>query len=292
MKKEISNLAAVVATGTRIARVTFNRNTDENQVKKLKTDFAELGECLQPLMMMDGDFVVSKGYDIYDWETRNKVAAEQAKNYLVVVDGQHRLAAALGMQDEEWKNLSKLNFFINNSEVELARLIASVNNVSKKWAFDDYARAAVATNPDNEVVKFIDDCVQAGFNGSVIGMILFQDTGKKLSNTKLAKVMAGEDLSKVMAGKNGTEVDFDLDIAKQYVEAVKGSALAKIKTKGKGEAFASRYVFEAVAMVAKKLGWEEAISRLSEMTEQNAQAYKDASSELKAKTLAKILREK
>ena len=290
MNYNINNLGAVVATGKRLAKVAFNRNTDDQQVKKLQADFNDLDVCHTPLMMMDGDFVVAHGYEICDWETGDTVTEEQAKNYLVIIDGQHRVRAAQGL--EGWQDFNKLYFFINNSEVELAKLLASINNVSKKWAFGDYARAAVATNPDSEVVKFIDECVQDGFNGSVIGMILFQDTGKKLSNTKLAKVMAGEDLSKVMAGKTGTEVDFDLDIARQYIEAVKDSALAKIKTMGKGSTIASRYIFEAVAMVAKKSGWSPAISKLSELTEQNAAAYKDAPSEQKAKVLAKILREK
>lgn len=291
MKKQIYQVSDLMQGGKKFAFISFNRDIDEKQVKALQASFKELGECHTPLMMMEGEKVAAMGFKINDILTGEDVT-DKANQYLVIVDGQHRYMAALGLED--WQDMTKLSCFITDSKADLAQLLASVNNDCKKWSFSDFTGATVAVREDESgVLKFINDCAKDGFSPAVIGMILFQDSSKKLSKDKIAKVMAGEDLCKVMTSKQDkVAANYNLELAQLYVDNAKASPLADIKVKGKGAVIGSRYLADAVAVVAKTEGWKPAIEKITKITAKNATAFKNASTDNKTRVLIDILMQK
>lgn len=291
MTKKIFQLSDLIQDGKKIAFIDFNREIDEKQVKALQASFKELGECHTPLMMMEGEKVAAMGFKFND-ESNGEDVTDQAKDYLVIVDGQHRFKAAQGLED--WQDMTKLPCFITDSKADLAQLLASVNNDCKKWSFSDFTGATAAVREDESgVLKFINDCAKDGFSPAVIGMILFQDSSKKLSKDKIAKVMAGEDLCKVMTSKQDkVAATYNLELAQLYVDNAKASPLADIKVKGKGAVIGSRYLADAVAVVAKTEGWKPAIEKIAKITAKNATAFKNASTDNKTQVLIDILMQK
>lgn len=110
---------------------------------------------------------------------------EKAKDYLAIIDGQHRYMAIMALREEDrrgkknyeeaarkWQKDGnkpkdkpeeytpkapahiKARYPLNN-EILIQTLITEVNNTSVKWEKGDFARQAFAMYPDNEVLKFI-----------------------------------------------------------------------------------------------------------------------------------------
>ena len=82
--------------------------------------------------------------------TDEPIKDEDASNYVVIIDGQHRYEAALSV------NLDKHNIILmkDYSGIGAQNLIARINNETCPWVASEWAFGAHMFNPDNEICCF------------------------------------------------------------------------------------------------------------------------------------------
>ena len=153
MKKEIISLAELLKSGKKIAFIKGNRQVNNKNVKSKKVSFLKFGMNLIPLMYVSGEKAIADGCTLIDAKTGAEIDAEQAHEYIAIVDGQHRLTAA--MEDE----LSEDNLFL----------------------FECYNEANTK-----------DELAEAGYAISTIGLILYFKSGK-FGKKDLSYIMEGKD---------------------------------------------------------------------------------------------------
>ena len=187
IKNEIFTLESrELNEGKKVAFIAggINRDIDKANVKAKMKSITECGQ-LSELEVVDGEDVINEGLSLKDPMSGLPIDKEKAKEYLAIVDGQHRYMAIMALREEDrcgkknyeeaarkWqKNGSneedkpkeytpkapaqiKARYPLNN-ETLIRTLITEVNNTSVKWDKGDFAKQAVAMYPDNEAFKFI-----------------------------------------------------------------------------------------------------------------------------------------
>ena len=187
IKNEIFTLESrELNEGKKVAFIAggINRDIDKANVKAKMKSITECGQ-LSELEVVDGEDVINEGLSLKDPMSGLPIDKEKAKEYLAIVDGQHRYMAIMALREEDrcgkkkyeeaarkWQKNGrneedkpqeytpkapahiKARYPLNN-EILIQTLITEANNTSVKWDKADFAKQAVAMYPDNEVFKFI-----------------------------------------------------------------------------------------------------------------------------------------
>lgn len=91
-KKGIITLAALKATGKKVAFIKGNRQVQEKNVNAKRASLKENGQII-PAVIVDSEEVQSVDLEIVDAETGKPVVPEDYDKYVVILDGQHRYTA-------------------------------------------------------------------------------------------------------------------------------------------------------------------------------------------------------
>lgn len=132
--RKIITLEEYKAKGGKLAKLANNRDLDKKHIGKLKATIKKLG-VRNPISFVKGIDVISKGYKILDFETETELSKDEAENYIVIVDGQHRTQAYLDLKKKE-KDFSEqlLMLYSPTREGEtLLEVLTEINTVSKIW---------------------------------------------------------------------------------------------------------------------------------------------------------------
>ena len=193
MKQGIFSLSELLKSGKKVAFIKGNRQVNNKNVKSKKTSFVKFGMNLIPLMYVSGEKAIADGCTLIDAKTGAEIDAEQAQEYIAIVDGQHRLTAA--MEDE----LSEDNVYLFEcySAANTKELVASTNIDSNPWDGRDYAYSAVMFNKESKLAKMANELAEAGYAISTIGMILYFKSGK-FGKKDLSCIMQGRMLGKAI----------------------------------------------------------------------------------------------
>ena len=151
-KNEVTTLTSLVNEGKKIARLSGNRDLNEKVVKaKMKT----LEECglLIPAIVVDATDVINQGLEVGD-----TIREEEAMNYLVLVEGNHRYEAHLRLiasneeRDEQkrYKREFKLLYALN-TELPIAKMLSEINIATDPWKGSDYVKGAKINNQQEEL---------------------------------------------------------------------------------------------------------------------------------------------
>lgn len=89
----------------KIARLSGNRDLNEKIVKAKMKSLEQYGQ-LMPAVVVDATDAINQGLEVVDFVTGNVVGKEEAVNYLVLVDANHRYEAhcRLLKENENWTN--------------------------------------------------------------------------------------------------------------------------------------------------------------------------------------------
>lgn len=247
-KNTIFSLADVKNEGKKIAFVDGNRSLGKANFEGKMVSLQETEGNITPMMLMDGSEVTKYGLHLVEAETIDDVKAiiknepkeikdEDAGNYYVVIDGQHRYVAYMLMNDEDYKkksrnklvkeikplNDSQLHFYVDYSGKSAKVLLSHSNVACYKWDNKALAKAASTYNPDDKLAKFISKCMNDdNYTISTLGIYL---TGNNYQCTK-------DVLDKFVKGEKPT-FDYDIEKAKALMEATEnvfGKALSKKRT--------------------------------------------------------------
>lgn len=189
-KKGIITLAALKATGKKVAFIKGNRQVQEKNVNAKRASLKENGQII-PAVIVDGKEVQSVDLEIVDAETGTPVALEDHEKYVVILDEQHRYTAYIQNGD---KNKGEFYFMYPlNEGITLQKILSEANIATKMWDGKDFASGALMMNPDKKLplLEAIVELLNQGFPlATVQKWLCFKNAG--INKEVLAKAMNGK----------------------------------------------------------------------------------------------------
>lgn len=189
-KKGIITLAALKATGKKVAFIKGNRQVQEKNVNAKRASLMENGQII-PAVIVDGKEVQSVDLEIVDAETGKPVVPEDHDKYVVILDGQHRYTAYIQNGD---KNKGEFYFMYPlNEGITLQKILSEANIATKMWDGKDFASGALMMNPDKDLplLEAIVELLNQGFPlATVQKWLCFKNAG--ITKEVLAKAMNGK----------------------------------------------------------------------------------------------------
>ena len=272
MKKEIISLSELLKSGKEIAFIKGNRLVNNKNVKSKKASFLKFGMNLIPLMYVSGEKAIADGCTLTDAKTGAEIDAEHAQKYIAIVDGQHRLTAAIEAELGE----DNLYLFECYNDANTKELVASTNIDSNPWDGRDYAYSAVMFNQENKLAQMANELAEAGYAISTIGLILYFKSGK----------FGKKDLSNIMQGKDARE-GYNLERAEYFLE--------KARVKFEDVFIGKKYLISAVSDLSSDEGYKRVCDVLPKLSSNNVKRILDEKSDEKIaliKTMLQNLMEK
>ena len=181
-KKEISK---------KIAYVVNNRPIDNSKVDKFIALISNgKYENAYPIIVADAKALIEAGYELHDIKGNN-ITAEEADDYFVILDGQHR-GKAFAKLIAAGKDYKIPNAHIRSIE-NVGEYLVDINDTGTSWSSKDrLVVAALTTKSQKELFASIAELINEGFNPSTSSIIF---TGKKLSNNLIRKALKGDEVT-------------------------------------------------------------------------------------------------
>lgn len=266
MKKEIISLRELLRSDKKIAFIKGNRLVNNKNVKSKKVSFLKFGMNLIPLMYVSGEKAIADGCTLIDAKTGAEIDAEHAREYIAIVDGQHRFTAAVEAELSE-DNLYLFECYNNANTKEL---VASTNIDSNPWDGRDYAYSAVMFNHDNKLAQMANELAEAGYAISTIGLILYFKSGK----------FGKKDLSYIMEGKDARE-GYNLERAEYFLE--------RARAKFEDVFIGKKYLISAVSDLSSDEGYKRVCDVLPKLSSNNVKRILDEKSDEKIALIKTML---
>lgn len=165
--------------GKKAARLKGNRNINDNKVKMYATDFATSVEQILPATICEATKAVEQGLEVVDFETGETITGEALKDYVVIMDGQHRYQAWCDLRANKVKVKSKgedgknhnipleydkeFKVAYYDSDVPIFNALTSMNRCVTAWSASDLAKCVteLVANP-LPMVKAIAELIDKG----------------------------------------------------------------------------------------------------------------------------------
>lgn len=175
----------------KIAFVKNNRPIDSKKVDKfIHIISANKYENAYPIIVVEARHLIELGYTVCDIKGR-ELSLEEADDYLVILDGQHRSMAyarliAIG-KDYEIPNVRM------RSVENVGEYLVDINDTGTSWSNKDrVVVAALTSEVHNELFTSIATLVNEGFNPSTSAMIYMRE---KLSKKLINNALKGEEIT-------------------------------------------------------------------------------------------------
>lgn len=140
-----------------------------------------------PIIVMEASKLIEAGYTVTDINGK-ELTKEEAKDYFVILDGQHRSTAfakliATGKYQDLIPN-------VHVREIDnVGEYLVDINNVGSSWDKKDRLVVASLTSKD-ELFQNVAKLLNEGFNPTT-AMLIY--TGKNLSDKQINNVLQGEE---------------------------------------------------------------------------------------------------
>lgn len=194
-------------------------------------------------------------YNLVDLE-KNPISEEDAKDYLIVLDGQHRISAfaklnAIRTQENQ---IVIPNVHIKK-DVLVREYLADINMVGHNWSMADKVCVS-AISTDNKLLLKVNELIKADFSASTATLIC---TGKRLKNTELKALLSKGDISCLQDDKYTLEER--LERAEKFLTTAWTIYGMDVKTLRK------RYFIKGFNSYAISIGsYETAFTKLAKLT--------------------------
>ena len=164
-KKEVSK---------KIAYVVNNRPIDNSKVDKFIALISNgKYENAYPTIVADAKTLTEAGYELHDIRG-NKVAAEEADDYFVILDGQHR-GMAFAKLVAAGKNYKIPNTHVRSVE-NVGEYLVDINGTGTSWSNKDrLVVAALTAGNHKDLFASMADLINEGFNPSTSSIIFTPD---------------------------------------------------------------------------------------------------------------------
>ena len=185
----IITLAMLQENGYKIGRLAGNRTFDEKIVKAKKKSLKETG-LLVPAIIVEAEKAIAEGLEVVDFETGVPVTEENAKNYVVLVDANHRYKAHLQLLNEEEKYDGEFSFMLPLQDISVAKMLSEINIATNPWKTADYGKgAAMILKEELPLLTAINSLTEKGYSIESASMWLTFE--KKITKAVLANAISG-----------------------------------------------------------------------------------------------------
>lgn len=233
----------------KVAFVKNNRPIDQNKVDGFIATISKgKYEKAFPIIAVSAKVLIENGYQVVDVDD-NEVKAEDADDYIVILDGQHRTKAFL--ECSITNHLIVPNTHIREVD-NVGEYLVDINDVGTSWNQRDRFAVAALTS-DNELVHEIANRIHEGYNPSTASLIY---TKKKISNKQVKNLLRGEELK---LPKGATP---DIERGNRFIHLCKAAGIGvKFITR--------RYFINAFNSHALSVGEDAAFEALDKLKNQN-----------------------
>ena len=244
-------------TGTRteqqkkIAFVKHNRSVNSKKVDGFITLITKNKyEKAFPIIVVEAAKLIEAGYTVTDIKGR-ELTKEEAADYLVILDGQHRCTAFAKLVATGKYTLTIPNVYIRDVE-NVGEYLVDINNVGSSWNKKDRLVVASLTSND-ELFQNVAELLNEGFNPST-AMLIY--TGKSLSDKQVNKALKGEEIT----FPKGAEIN--IERGNKFITLCKAAKMdVSFITK--------RYFIKDFNSYAKSTNEEQAFEALNKLKELN-----------------------
>lgn len=193
---QIIALSYLLQQCKKVARLTGNRDLDPNVVKTKKASLKENG-LLIPAVIVDAKDAIKQGLEVVDFETGEAVTDENASDYVVLVDANHRYQAHLELIKEDKEYTGEFYFIYPlNPKVIIAKMLAVINIATNGWKGRDFGKGAkMMCNEKLPLLDAINELTAKGYSlDAACKWLTFKG---EVNKSVLADAMNGEISSKL-----------------------------------------------------------------------------------------------
>lgn len=206
MKKEISTISEL---GKKVARLVNNRNMEKKAVKDKVNSLNEKSQLI-PAVVVDAEAAVAEGLEVVDFQSGEEIEANDLKNYVVLVDGNHRYQAHLNLLEATKKGKSEYagDFWVMypfNEELSIVDMLTELNIATNPWKGGDYGKCAAIVLGNNapEGVKAMNELIKKGCN--LASASLWIAFTKEISRPVMVKVMRGTETAGALTNSHNIQ---------------------------------------------------------------------------------------
>jgi len=172
----------------KIAFVKNNRPVNSKKVDRfIALIAANKYEKAFPIIVVEATKLIEAGYTVTDIKGR-ELTKEEAADYLVILDGQHRCTAFAKLVATGKYTETIPNVYMRDVE-NVGEYLVDINNVGSSWDKKDRLVVASLTSND-ELFQNVAELLNEGFNPTT-AMLIY--TGKSLSDKQVNNVLQGEE---------------------------------------------------------------------------------------------------
>ena len=172
----------------KIAFVKHNRPVNSKKVDRfIALIAANKYEKAFPIIVVEATKLIEAGYTVTDIKGR-ELTKEEAADYLVILDGQHRCTAFAKLVATGKYTETIPNVYMRDIE-NVGEYLVDINNVGSSWDKKDRLVVASLTSND-ELFQNVAKLLNEGFNPTT-AMLIY--TGKSLSDKQVNNVLQGEE---------------------------------------------------------------------------------------------------
>ena len=229
-------------------KLAFVKNNRPIDRKKVDGFISIIGkgkyENAYPIIAASAKELIKKGYQVIDADG-NEVTEENADEYIVILDGQHRTLAFL-----DCNTISPIE--VPNTHMRkvdnVGEYLVDINNVGSSWNMRDRFTVAALVSED-KLVREIAHRINEGFNPTTAALIYTQ---KKITVKQINNLLRGEN----MKLPEGAEVD--IERGNKFIQLCKEANMGvKFITR--------RYFINAFNSYALSVGDDTAFNDLSKL---------------------------
>ena len=235
----------------KIAFVKNNRPVNSKKVDRfIALIAANKYEKAFPIIVVEATKLIEAGYTVTDIKGR-ELTKEEAADYLVILDGQHRCTAFAKLVATGKYTETIPNVYMRDIE-NVGEYLVDINNVGSSWDKKDRLVVASLTTKD-ELFQNVAELLNEGFNPST-AMLIY--TGKSLSDKQVNKALKGEEIT----FPKGTEIN--IERGNKFINLCKAAKMdVSFITK--------RYFIKDFNSYAKSTSEEQAFEALNKLKELN-----------------------
>ena len=176
LKKEVITEAELFSRNLRVAKFVGNRVFNKANILKKKKSLQTIGQQV-PAVFIKATLALEQGLEAVDFENNSiKVTAENAENYIILIEGNHRYKAYRELQSDSKGKKCVGEFYFTemlNLPKDVVQAIMDINTVTDPWKGGDYVNgAALMMKKVPQLLLELKELVNAGYSAEAASLWL------------------------------------------------------------------------------------------------------------------------
>ena len=195
MNNTIYTVAEWAEMGKTIARLEANRDFNTKAVNDKKKSLLDKGQ-LVPAIMVEATDAIKAGLSVVEFDTNEEIKLEEADQYVVLLDGNHRYKAHKKLLESKKGEYQK-DFYVMYTlqpEVAIAQSLAEINISTTPWKGADYVKGVLLMLNEEAslpVLEAIGSLTSKGYSlDAASKWILMEQSG--VTKSMLVKAVSGK----------------------------------------------------------------------------------------------------